>query len=410
MTEPLIAIEGKLGMPALRPLADPSLTFGGEWSPLGTRPIRSDSEFPIAAARLSTTYVEAVSLSDVNSPYRAASLWGVFSESQMRQTMLQLMPAADASEQSALPRAEAAPIPLDIPLPPAEADRYGFMRKPLRTAIAIACAALIAWLLFGHEPRPANEEPAAVLSASADVPAKPAAEKPAEVLSAGANGPAKPLTTLSASANAPAKPAAELSASADASAKPAATLSASANAPEKPAATLSASAHAPAKHAATLSASANAPAKHAVALSASAHAPVKRSTASDVLFVAAPAVAMEAASLRASALKVKARAMPVDKPKAEAREQRRRPQHHSRSVASSEHLERASHVAALRSSGSASVTHKADAPRYAAAPHRPQPYAAMNVEALYAVLQHSPTLDSNAAPRLERRPADASAN
>ncbi|MDR5855119.1 hypothetical protein P9239_08265 [Caballeronia sp. LZ062] len=328
MTEPLIAIEGKLRLPPLRPLADPSLTFGREWSPVRTRPAQSDSEFSISAARFETAYVEAAHLSDAGSPYRAASLWGVFSEGQIRRKMLQLMQAAD----SAMPRQEAladvTPIPVAVSAPTPEQGRSGFLHTPLRTAIAIACAALIAWLLFGYKQRPASEEPAAALTA-AHAQATPAETvETTPIVAQGASGVEAKVTTVSTQS------------------KPVSS--------EQPASLTSANDERGASHVGAQ------PAASSVAVR---HARMKpRSEASVAETVARTKV--------------------------------NRAHAHARVAATVAHAKHASHIAA--SHGTRTTAQHTGAGPSASA-------NAMNVEALYAVLQHSPTLDSNVTSPREHR-------
>ncbi|WP_244847006.1 hypothetical protein [Caballeronia sp. SL2Y3] len=334
MTEPLIAIEGKLGLPPLRPLADPSLTFGREWSPAPTRPVRSDSEVPISAARFETAYVEAARLSDASSPYRAASLWGVFSEDQIRRKMLQLMQAAEpsAAHRKETP-AGAAPIPIAVSAPVSEQSRAGASHKPLRTAIAIACAALIAWLLFGYQHRPASDEPAALSSAAPVQSTPPAMVETTRIVAHAASGvEAKVVAAEPAPASA-----VQAASHVDNSAAP-------------PVAT-----HVGVRHAGMK--------WRSVARTAST-SPVK-------------------ASRRQAHTRVAA------------------------SAASAAQGKRASHIATAH--GRQTIA-RAGEPRHNASASATNVTNAMNVEALYAVLQHSPTLDSNAVSRADHRSADAPSN
>ncbi|WP_244815464.1 hypothetical protein [Caballeronia sp. Lep1P3] len=321
MTEPLIAIEGTLRLPPVRALADPSVTFGREWSPMTTRPTVSQSEFAIAAARLHTAYVDAARLSRTASSYRAASLWSAFSEGQIRQRMLQLMQAGESSGEAS-PRDDiAAPIPLAVDAPsPAQEDEPGIVYKALRTAIAIGCAAVIVWLLFGHDLRPLNDDPAAALS-TAD--------------RAGSAG---------------------------------------------------------------LSQSAAQSAPHAAPLLVAASADI------------APAVESNT-GVAASATNLKTGAQPeasAKKPDASA-EHARAPGRPARLASTGPHRKRTSPASApRRNAAGGHKPHAAPTQKsHADAQARSQASGAMNVAALYAILQHSPTLDSNAAPRQERRAPDA---
>ncbi|MDR5737759.1 MULTISPECIES: hypothetical protein [unclassified Caballeronia] len=176
MTEPLIDIEGKLRLPALRALAGPARMFGREWSPWRSRPLHSNCEFAIAAALLHTDYVDAPSLRDNNAPYRAANTWGVLTEGRIQQKVAPLKQAAGTA---ATPAAHESPQPAPVPLAAsaatsaaaaaaeAAARRYASLGKPVRGAIALACAALIVCLLFGLEQYSAGDEPATVATADA---------------------------------------------------------------------------------------------------------------------------------------------------------------------------------------------------------------------------------------------------
>jgi hypothetical protein len=182
MTEPLIVVEGTLRLPSLRPLADPLLRFGREWRPLHTRPPQSVSEVPFFAARLQTAYVKAISLADRDSPYRPVNIWGVFADGATRQSMLRLLQGLPPEEAEA-PPAPSAQAAQRIPLtfqPPSSAYRpqHTPFFTPLKTAIALACAALLAWMLFGmHPDRNAAQTPVASTAQTA------AAVKPTSALS-----------------------------------------------------------------------------------------------------------------------------------------------------------------------------------------------------------------------------------
>ncbi|WP_250472814.1 hypothetical protein [Caballeronia sp. GAFFF1] len=350
MTEPLIAIEGKLRLPPLRPLADPSLTFGREWSPVPTRPVRSDSEVPISAARFETAYVEAARLSDESSPYRAASLWGVFSEGQIRRKMLQLMQAAEPSAAHGKEApASAAPIPIAVSAPAVEHDRAAASHKPLRTVIAIACAVLIAWLLFGYQHRPASDEPAALASAAAPVQTTP------------------PATAETAEATRIAA------------------------------------------HAAS-----GVEAKVVAGEPASASAVHSASHVNDsAAQTGASTIGVRHAGMTWRSVARAASPSPSPSPVKASRRQA-----HTRVVASAAQGKRSLHVATAhgtqkaarsgepRHNAFASARNAKDATNKANATNT----NAMNVEALYAVLQHSPTLDSNAVSRADHRSADAPSN
>ncbi|VXC31557.1 conserved hypothetical protein [Burkholderia sp. 8Y] len=369
MTEPLIAIEGKLRLPPLRPLADPSLTFGREWSAVSTRPVRSDSEMPISAARFETAYVEATGLSDARSPYRAASLWGVFSEDQIRRKMLQLMQSAESAAAPAKDaQGGAAPISIAVSAPAVGQDgsdrpvRAGAGHKPLRTAIALACAALIAWLLFGYQHRPASEEPAAAL------PAAMAGTTP--IVAQGASGVEAKVAAVGVQSESVSS---EQSASL-ASAKVARDAS-----------------HVGPQQAASSDQPASLPSTKAARTASR----VDTTATTDRL---APQPTAISPTVRHARMKPRSETSVAE---TVARAKASRGHAHARALASAAQGKRASHMAA--SHGRQTIA------RYAE-PRANTSASAMNVEALYAVLQHSPTLDSNAAPQPTHRPADAPSN
>jgi hypothetical protein len=148
MSEPLIVVEGNLRLPTTRSPTDPSLSFGFEWSPMRSRPVQSQSETALFAARFVTAYVPALSLSDIHSPYRATSLWGVFSKEEIPRAMLHLTEGSDTPDQAGETRA--APVHLAVNAP-SDAGKHGFS-KPIVATIAAACGVLIVWLLFSHAP------------------------------------------------------------------------------------------------------------------------------------------------------------------------------------------------------------------------------------------------------------------
>ncbi|SAK70976.1 hypothetical protein AWB79_03883 [Caballeronia hypogeia] len=170
MTETLIAVEGNLRLPTLRPLTHPSLSFGQQWLPARARPVRSQTEIELFGARLETGYVAALSLSDTDSPYSAVSLWGVFVKEEMSHGMLSLRevlkrPAAD-------PLVE--PIHLAVAAPVAAGTRKSFFSKPVAAAISIASAGFILWMIFGTEPGSSRKTPSSVPDARAQVGAQQA--------------------------------------------------------------------------------------------------------------------------------------------------------------------------------------------------------------------------------------------
>ncbi|WP_321800205.1 hypothetical protein [Caballeronia sp. J97] len=148
MSEPLIVVEGNLRLPTLHALTDPSLNYGFQWLPAPTRPVQSRSEFALFAARFVTAYVPAVGLSDVDSPYRTASLWGVFAKEEIPRAMLHLTQGLHAKVDADGARPD--PIHLSVGTP-AAARKIRFS-KPVVTAIAAASSVFIVWLLFRQGP------------------------------------------------------------------------------------------------------------------------------------------------------------------------------------------------------------------------------------------------------------------
>ncbi|SPB15898.1 hypothetical protein NOV72_03104 [Caballeronia novacaledonica] len=170
MSEPLIVVEGSLRLPKLRAPTDPFLNFGFEWSPARPRPVQSQSEIALFAARFLTAYVPALGLSDTRSPYRPTSLWGIIAREEVPQAMLRLTQAASGPGDASETRAE--PIHLSVGAP-AQVHRYR-LSKPVAAAIAAACGVLIVWLLFGHAPVSRNEP----------IPATATREQPVQTVAA----------------------------------------------------------------------------------------------------------------------------------------------------------------------------------------------------------------------------------
>ncbi|WP_250513713.1 hypothetical protein [Caballeronia sp. INDeC2] len=171
MSEPFIVVEGNLRLPARRAPTDPPLNFGFEWSPVRPRPVQSQSEFALFAARFDTAYVPALSLSDIHSPYRATSLWGIFAKEEIPRAMLRLNPGSNGRDDAGATRAD--PVHLAVNAPSdVRKHRFG---KPAVAAVAAACSVFIVWLLFSHAPvsrsdaRPASAE-ATVTRAQPAVP------------------------------------------------------------------------------------------------------------------------------------------------------------------------------------------------------------------------------------------------
>jgi hypothetical protein len=157
MTEDLIVVEGNLRLPTLRALTDPSLQFGREWSPVQTRPVQSDSERALCAARFQTAYVPAFALPGANASYGGASIWGVFGELEIPRAMLRLKEGVTIPKNGGVDRA--APIHLNVVKPALDRAHTRYVGKPAAAAIAVACTVLIAWFLFAHEPHAPGNAP-----------------------------------------------------------------------------------------------------------------------------------------------------------------------------------------------------------------------------------------------------------
>jgi hypothetical protein len=164
MTDPLIVVEGSLRLPSVRPLADPSLHYGQEWSTARSRTSHKQAEVSLFAAHMRTSYVEAITLSGTGSSYRSASIWAIFADGPMRLSMLRLMEeikSGVATDKETAPKTE--PIQLAV-AEPAKEQAAPESRMPtfLKTAIAVACAALVSWLILGQQRHSSSSiEPAA---------------------------------------------------------------------------------------------------------------------------------------------------------------------------------------------------------------------------------------------------------
>ncbi|SAK99038.1 hypothetical protein [Caballeronia ptereochthonis] len=368
MIEPLIVVEGNLRLPTVRLLTDPSLNFGFEWSPARTRPVQSQSEFPLFAARFETAYVPAFRLSDTSSPYRAVSLWGVYARESIPRAVLNLMQGPRASGDVEDKRID--PVQLSVGAPMTAPVRKSLTSRPVAIAVAAAAGAmLIVWLLFGYEPKPSGETPP-VLANGAEMPARPGA-------SAHSAAPAlAPVTT-------PRVPRAET-----------VTIN-------RPAASATAT---------TLAATSK---PLAISSEPSAVAPPQISSAGTRKSTAATAQAHP--HPRKTVTKQAAHAEPSGNT---AKRRKNSGAHSMADVTEQKHLHRAKAEPALRTTHAIARAHPADERiaavesawrARAASSHNnrsqpPKAPDAMNPEALYAILQHSPTLDSNAPASGARNP------
>ena len=173
MSEPLILVEGNLRLPTLRALTEPSLNFGFEWSPARSRPVQTPSEFALFAARLVTAYVPALSLSDIHSPYRATSLWGIFAKEDIPRAMLNLTQGSNAQDDADETRAE--PVHLTVNAPATLADMASASWSSAPSRLLAACSSYGCCSLI-HRSR-ASITPAAPAeeTATRTQPAQPAA-------------------------------------------------------------------------------------------------------------------------------------------------------------------------------------------------------------------------------------------
>ncbi|WP_250465337.1 hypothetical protein [Caballeronia sp. GAFFF2] len=150
MNEPLIVVEGNLRLPTVRPLADPSLKFGREWSPARARPSTSRSEIPLYGARFNTKYSRMSDSSDslhARSPYQATSIWGKLAKNATRSSTSRMKePAAPVDA-----AAERKPMRIDLRTPSPLRKRPYRIGSFERSTIAIAVSALFVWVLFAHE-------------------------------------------------------------------------------------------------------------------------------------------------------------------------------------------------------------------------------------------------------------------
>jgi len=186
MNAPLVVVQGDLLLPTLFPLAGmPNAIYGEEWTLTSTRPALTEYEIPFYAARFLTAYISAFSLRNDRFPYTPASLWGKFKRNDEINHAEQgdgVPPIPiNAAPQAAEPPPFAfepftAPDDRHVNAPAASHDH----RKQLAGgAIALACAAFIAWALFGtkigHQDAE-TQKPKVVLSATPIIKLAPESE------------------------------------------------------------------------------------------------------------------------------------------------------------------------------------------------------------------------------------------
>ncbi|KND60637.1 hypothetical protein BVER_05455 [Candidatus Burkholderia verschuerenii] len=172
------------------------------------RPIRSNSEISLFAARLETAYTEAVSLAERSAPYAPMNLWAVFPNSRVRQSMLRLIQGYDVEEPTPTPQAApvAEPIPLNVRPPEyRRPSDEAIIPKPLKTAVALAAAALVAWLIFGHEQHLPDDIAPAASSAENDAKGDAGADAKVDAKPEVTTAPA-PVSTLRIADNTPPVP------------------------------------------------------------------------------------------------------------------------------------------------------------------------------------------------------------
>ena len=156
MNAPMVVVQGDLLLPTLFPLASmPNAVYGEEWTLTGTRPCLTEYEIPFYAARFLTAYVSALSLRNDRFPYTPASLWGKFKRNDEINQAAQGVDVSpiviDAAPQAVEPapfafEPFAAPDDRHVKAPAANNDHH---KQLAGGAIALACAAFIAWALFG---------------------------------------------------------------------------------------------------------------------------------------------------------------------------------------------------------------------------------------------------------------------
>jgi hypothetical protein len=238
MNAPMIVVQGDLLLPSLNPLGNQSVTFGRDWLPSCARPALSEYEIPFYAARLFTRYVSAVAFREDPFPYTPANLWGKFTRTQLdtREPQAAHFPA---TAEPAPPAFE--PSTARAARRPAQPAKPGGRRLIAGGAIALACAAFIAWLMFGqghapeHQSRDEFAQPRIAQVSPSATAAKPAVasvvtmEAQAESAIAKITRPAQQNKAITGSVGLPDRPAVPKTdatghAETAARAKPAATL------------------------------------------------------------------------------------------------------------------------------------------------------------------------------------------
>ncbi|KQR84499.1 hypothetical protein ASG35_28630 [Burkholderia sp. Leaf177] len=214
MNAPLVVVQGDLLLPTLYPLAGmPNAIYGEEWTLTIARPALTEYEIPFYAARFLTAYISPLSLPNERFPYTPASLWGKFRRNdEMLQTAQHTLAAESFLAEPPAPE----PAPFAFEPFTAPDDRmvrtqpaHDRRKQVAGGAIALACAAFIAWALFGTRIGHQNPEAQPAVVALKETPVN----KPAAVAAA-------PSVTPSGSAAVAGASSASSSSSAQASAQP----------------------------------------------------------------------------------------------------------------------------------------------------------------------------------------------
>lgn len=156
MNAPMVVVQGDLLLPTLFPLASmPNAVYGEEWTLTGTRPCLTEYEIPFYAARFLTAYVSPLSLRNDRFPYTPASLWGKFKRNDEVNQAAQGVDVSPIVVDAAPQAVEPAPFAFEPFAAPddrhvkAPAANNVHHKQLAGGAIALGCAAFIAWALFG---------------------------------------------------------------------------------------------------------------------------------------------------------------------------------------------------------------------------------------------------------------------
>jgi hypothetical protein len=185
MNAPLIVVHGDLLLPTIYPLAGtPLASYGEEWTLTLARPALNEFEIPFYAARFLTAYLSPHFRND-RFPYTPVSLWGKFKRNDELQQPVPPSPPVEEPPAIAPPpfafEPFTAPDDMRVKMPPPSAHDG---RKQLAGgAIALACAAFIAWALFGTKiGHPVAETSLASTALSTTPVAKPMPDEHAAVV------------------------------------------------------------------------------------------------------------------------------------------------------------------------------------------------------------------------------------